>query len=464
MTELFIPRTEDPLLSVVMVTYGGWEWAAKSLTGLVEHTEPVYEVIIVDNASPDGTGERLQERVRGATLVQNATNVGFGPAANQGAALTSGPYLCFLNPDALVQQGWLPPLLEVLQNDPRAGAAVPRLLNLDGTLQEAGSLVGWDGTTWALGHGDDPEDLQYRFRRYVDFGSAACLVMPRWLFVELGGFDAAYVPAYCEDVDLCLSIGARGFRTAYQPRSIVRHARSASTDVQHAQRLIDRNRRILHHRWKEKLATRPSLDDLDDYPNRIFAARDSEELDRILLVLDDVPPNDPDDRASRLVYGTAALWPTARITLIAVQSRVAEAGASALLDRGVEVAAGVTDWGDWLARRRYHYSVVIVRGAKNVDQFRGPLWMTQPQAYRVYYADEENPQEAILWANAVLAAGDSAHDLRARNPEVSVLTLADDSSPEDGDFERSLIAAMARVGVAPPDPASVVPSASGTVH
>jgi GT2 family glycosyltransferase len=425
MTVLSIPRAADPLVSVVMVTYGGWEWAAKSLTALRENTDPVYEVILVDNASPDGTGERLRDDVQGVTLVLNDRNAGFGPAANQGAGLASGRYLCFLNPDALVQAGWLSPMLEILGSDPLAGAVVPRLINLDGTLQEAGSLVGFDGSTWALGNGEDPEDFQYRFRRYVDYGSAACLVMPRLLFLEVGGFHPAYVPAYCEDVDLCLTLSARGLRTVYQPRSVIHHARSASTDTARAQKLIERNRRILYRRWKERLARRPWLDDLAFYPHRIIAARDAEELDRILLVLDHVPPEDPRNAVSRLVHEMAALWPTARITVLAADGSDAKDRAPGLLDHGVEVVTGVADWEEWFARRRYHYTVVMVQGSGNVERFGGVLSETQPQAVRV---------------------------------GADAFTLRGDMGQSDQEFRRSLIHAMADLGIEPPEREMSVPA------
>jgi O-antigen biosynthesis protein len=437
MTTLAVPRADNPLLSVVMVTYGGWEWAKESLAALSEHTDPVYEVIVVDNASPDGTGQRLKSEVTGITLALNDRNSGFGPAANQGAGLASGPFLCFLNPDALVEKGWLGPLIDVLESDPIAGAVVPRLLNLDGTLQEAGSLVGFDGATWALGNGENPDDLQYLFRRYIDYGSAACLLMPRRLFIELGGFHPAYVPAYCEDVDLCLSISARGLRTVYQPRSVVRHARSASTDLERAQSLIERNRSILHHRWKDRLAERPWLTDLPYFPHRIIATRDAEQLDRILLILDEVPAKDPDDPVSRMVHEMSSLWPTARITLFATDPRsITEEEALPLLDAGVEVIANVNDWQDWFARRRYHYSVVIVRGAANVDRFGEALRQTQPQAAWLHVAKEEPEGEPSGWERLRLAKGaGSAYA-----------------------FRQSLIDAMAKAGIEPPAREMSVPA------
>jgi GT2 family glycosyltransferase len=432
-----------------MVTFGGWEWTKKSLAALVENTDPVYEVIVVDNASPEGTGWRLQSEVTGITLVLNDHNAGFGPAANQGAGLASGRFVCFLNPDALVQRGWLDPLIEAVETDPLAGAAVPRLLNLDGTLQEAGSLVGFDGGTWALGNGEDPDDFQYRFRRYVDYGSAACLLMPRELFIELGGFHPAYVPAYCEDVELCLSISARGLRTVYQPRSVVRHARSASTDLERAHTLIERNRRILYHRWKDRLGHRPWLADLPYFPHRIIAARDAEHLDRILLILDHVPTNDGEDPNFTLVHELAYLWPAARMTLVAADAgNASEEAIRPLLDAGVEVIVNVDDWQDWFAQRRYHYSVVILGGAANVERFGEVIRATQPQATRVYYAEDRPDDDSVRWAQAVFSPkGASRESVATISPGASLFELNDGRG-----LRRSLIEAMANLGVEPPDP------------
>lgn len=380
------PVAQQVDVTAVVVTYGGWDWATRALEALLECTGPVYEVVVIDNASPDGTGERLRAEVAGATVVLNDENIGFGPAANQGAALGTGRYLCFLNPDAIVEPGWLPPLLETLDADPRAAAAVPMLLNMDGTLQEAGSLVGFDGETWAYGHGDDPSDPAYRFRRYVDYGSAACMLVERAAFEVAGGFDPAYQPAYCEDVDLCLALAARGDRTVYEPRSRVRHARAASSDPARAQAMIERNRVRLFEKWQQVLTQRPWLSDIPFYPHRVIAARDAMCLDRVLVVLDRVPPEDDFLRA--LAQGL----PEGRVTLLATEG----GDSGPWPDRGVEVALGPRDWRAWLDLRPFHASVVIAPrdGAGPLDEH---LAETQPQARWL-------PLESLPTATADLAS------------------------------------------------------------
>ena len=188
MSGLAIPPTDHPELSVVMVTLNAWDWTRRALAALLEHTEAPLELIAVDNASTDGTVAGL-EAVEGITLLRNPTNTGFGPAANQGALRARAPLLLLLNTDALVHPGWLPPLRAVLEAEPDVAAVAPRLLHPDGSLQEAGSILWGDAEVWPYGPTGDAAAPEFRFRRDVDYASAACLLLRRSAFVEAGGFD-----------------------------------------------------------------------------------------------------------------------------------------------------------------------------------------------------------------------------------------------------------------------------------
>ncbi len=164
-----LPASDAPVASIVMVVRGAGDLALAALDSLRRHTPEPFEVVLVDNGSLDGTTSRLAA-VRGARLLRNRHNRGFGPAMNQGAAEARADVVVLLNSDALVGEGWLGPLLETL--DGGAGAAAPRLLNPDGSLQEAGAIVWRSGGTTAYGSGDDPERLEYRFRREIDYSGA----------------------------------------------------------------------------------------------------------------------------------------------------------------------------------------------------------------------------------------------------------------------------------------------------
>jgi O-antigen biosynthesis protein len=387
MTTLRFPAVDEPLVSIVMVTYGSWPLARRSLEAVVAHTDGVYEVIVVDNASPDDTPERLREEVEGATLLFNEVNTGFGAASNRGADEARGRYLCFLNSDAYVEEGWLPPLLQVFEDDPTAGASVPMLLNPDGTIQEAGSIVDSVGWAMALGSDESPDALEHRFRRSVDFASAACMLVERSTFLEVGGFDPVYGVGYFEDVDLCFKLRERGLRTIYEPRSRVVHERHGSGTSDLARQRMQTNRQIFYARWTEQLAQRPRLLEVANSRRRRIAARDVDALDRVLVFDDRVPFRDRgsgDPRMYKLLEQLAELWPAARITLAAADGREAARYAEPLLDLGIEVVCPPVDWEHWFKSRFFHYSAVITSRGQNVERFEGHLDRTQPQAMRAF--------------------------------------------------------------------------------
>lgn len=367
-----------------MVTYGGKEWIPRALAALAANTTVPYEVIIVDNASPASTLEVLAAVTgEGVTVIYNDRNVGFGPACNQGVLYATAPFICLLNSDAFVEPGWLPPLLDALERDPRAGAAVPCLLHVDGTLQEAAGAVGSDGATRALGDGASADQLQYRFRRYVDYGSAACLVMRRSVFARIGGFDPAYPMGYCEDVDLCFALGDLGLRTVYEPRARVRHVRWGSSSRSQAERRVFANQPILLARWRERLAGRPTLGTPPFREHDILQARDAEAFDRILVVGDGAADHRSSPaRVAWLASGLARWWPDARVTLLVGESSP-PSRVDALLAEGVEVACEA-DWEPWLQERRFHYSAVLLSGAVCFERFDPLIEATQPQAARIF--------------------------------------------------------------------------------
>jgi GT2 family glycosyltransferase len=337
---LAFPDPPAPDLTVLLVVHNAWDWTRKALEALRDHTPPRYQLVAVDNASTDGAAEGLDE-LTGATVLHNATNVGFGPAANQAALHARARHLVLLNSDALVHPGWLEALVEVADADPTVAAVGGRLLNLDGTLQEAGAIVWRDGSVTNYGDGDDAARPEYTFRRDVDHISAALLLIRRSAFVDAGGFDPVYAPAYLEDVDLCFSLHARGFRTVYEPAATATHVRWASGDRSQTERLLARNLPTFTTRWQTELAARPHHPAHHDR-RLLLAGRDAMCEARVLVVADAV-----DQAVSSTLDAIAHHWPSARRTLL-----TADANAAGL--DGVEVIDA-----DVLAERALHYDVVL---------------------------------------------------------------------------------------------------------
>lgn len=431
MTIVQFPAVQRPELSIIMVTWGAAELALESLKAIQARTDACYEVILVDNGSPDDTRERLASEVEGAAFVPLPTNVGFGSGSNVGAMHAKAPLLCFLNSDTVVLEGWLPPLLARLR-DPSIGAVVPCLLNPDGTLQEAGSCVKGDGFTFAYGSGDDPGRPPYRFARDVDYGSGACLIVRRSCFEAVGGFDPIFDPAYFEDLDLCLALRERGARTVYEPNSRVVHLRHGSGSSESAHGQMQSNQAHLCRKWPELQRGRPTSVGPDLREGSAITCRDAGNPYRLLFVDDRVPFHDRgsgDPRAAHLTTELARLWPRARITYLAVHPHEAERYVDQLWHDGIEVVWGVPDWDRWLEGRQFHYSVVVVSRHHNFERLDAALQRTQPQALRVYdieaLAFKRLERQSSVVQNAAVAAELRVEARDARRVEIDAVTSAD---------------------------------------
>jgi GT2 family glycosyltransferase len=362
---------QPPLVSVVMVAFGGsWDWAARALNALRRNTSEPYEVILVDN------GGRPDRSIRGHTgvrIIRNDANIGFGPASNQGAAHGRADAICFLNADAFVEPGWLPPVLERLA-DTRVGAVVPMKLNVDGSLQEAGAFVTGEAHAYVFGDGENPDAPEHNFARDVDFGSAACMAITRERFASTGGFDPAYRLAYYEDADLCFRLREDGLPPLFEPRSRVTHVRTVSTAAATLADVYSANRKVFLSRWKRAIVERPTFEQLRNDARVQLAARDLHASDRILLV-DGIDPV-----MQRLAAKLASEHPSLRVTLLTEQ--IDASTQRRLLRAGAEVVSSVQE-DEWLADRAGHYSHVVAAQHARSLRLRTLVEETQSQARMV---------------------------------------------------------------------------------
>jgi GT2 family glycosyltransferase len=209
-------------VSIVLVSYNSAAYLERSLRALALEDQDGVEIIVVDNASPDGSADQIERAFPHVRVIRNESNSGFGHACNVGARHASGEYLVFLNPDTVVEPGWLDPLIATLERDANVGLATSRivLLGNPGRINTCGGQIHCSGLTMCRGMG------QYRrsFETTTSVASVsgAAFAIRRSLFRILGGFDDAFF-MYQEDTDLSWRAHLLGYGTVCVAESVVRH-------------------------------------------------------------------------------------------------------------------------------------------------------------------------------------------------------------------------------------------------
>jgi N-acetylglucosaminyl-diphospho-decaprenol L-rhamnosyltransferase len=237
----------EPSLDVVIVAYRSRELLRGCLESLQAHPPSCpMKVIVVDNASGDGTVEMVKADHPGVDLIASPTNLGFAAATNLGARRGTAPYLLALNPDTAVTPGALDTMLGVLESHSEAGIAGPRLIRPDGSFDHAAKRF-FPTPLSALGHftGVGRRASSGRLAAYrapevdagrVDAVNGAFMLIRRSAFDRVGGFDEGYW-MYMEDLDLSYRLAQAGWLSWYEPSATVLHVKGGTVGGERSPRL-----------------------------------------------------------------------------------------------------------------------------------------------------------------------------------------------------------------------------------
>lgn len=335
------------------------------------------EVLVVLNEPAEGVSTTVRSRFPGVRLWTFRTNLGFGGAVNFVAAHATGEFIVLLNDDSVVEAGWLTALIDTARRRPRVGAVGSTFLNVDGSLQEAGSVLWANGRTSAVGSGG--VSAQWDFERRVDYCSGGSLLVRREAWCAAGGMDDRYFPAYYEDLDLCLRLDDLGWETWYQPLSRVRHIRSASSTRWFRAFLDEVNHERFVRQWSRVLEQR-------ELPGNVEAAawKAMRRSWRVLVVDDFVPAESMGSgfgRARDMLMELSAA-PDLHVALHP-RNGVGD-GVAALSSRGVRI---VRDLAAHLATPGVDYDVVVVSRPHNGEILGDLLAAHLPHAERIYDAE-----------------------------------------------------------------------------
>lgn len=258
----FLSTVALPKVSILIPTRNRLELLRKCLDGLfaLDYAGPI-EIIVIDNDSDDAaTAEYLEQlRGNGVTVLRHPGPFNFSAMNNRAAKLASGELLCLLNNDIEMENSsWLEAMVRHAIR-PGTGAVGALLKYPDGTVQHAGVSV---GTGDAAGHvyrgiavGDAGHRNMHRLTHEVTAVTAACMVIRKETFLEVGGFDETDLKVAFNDVDLCLKLSQRGYRNIFAGEACLTHHESKSrgsdfSEANHARYL--RELAHLQAKWKTK--------------------------------------------------------------------------------------------------------------------------------------------------------------------------------------------------------------------
>ena len=216
-------------LSIIIVNYNVKEFLQNLLNSISKASSNISkEIIIVDNASDDGSVEMIREKFPSAQLISNNKNLGFGKANNQALKIAKGKCVLLINPDTVVSEDTFDKLIQFFENNPGAGLVGCKILNPDGSLQLAcrRSFPGpWTSFCKVTGLSNLFPNSKI-FARYnltylsedqtyeVDAISGSFMMMRKEVYDKVGGFDEEFF-MYGEDLDLCYRIQIAGHKVFY---------------------------------------------------------------------------------------------------------------------------------------------------------------------------------------------------------------------------------------------------------
>ncbi len=223
-------------LSIIIVSWNVRRDIINCLDSIYDcHPSKPFEIIVIDNASSDGSTQEIRKQFPKVTCIANNQNYGFAGANNQGTKLAKGEYLLFLNPDTIIHSEALDYLVTFMDNNKDVGVCGPKLLNEDGTTQRSvrrfpsyrGALYRFtllkyfkifknSYQSWLM------KDFDHKSQRDVDQLMGAALLVRKSIIDKIDGFDENFF-MYYEEVDLCYRVKQHNWRIVFLPQVCITH-------------------------------------------------------------------------------------------------------------------------------------------------------------------------------------------------------------------------------------------------
>ena len=431
---LSFERSEQPVASVIVLAWKTAPYLLTCLRSLLRSTRRVScELVLVLNEPDSQLSSDVDRFVRGAVVIKSRVNLGYGGAINLGVRHSSGRYVVLLNDDTEVDPEWLEQLVETAERRAEAGAVGGTSLFFDGSIQEAGNVIWADGSTVKVGRGLPEGSTKYDFERRVDYCGGSSLLVRREVWDQLGGMEGElYYPAYYEDTDFCLRIAAElGAEVWYQPRSIIRHHESASTNSVFRDYLFLRNRELFVARWSDFLAERDEAHPEDLKAVDAAAWRAAGARPRVLLIDDQVAEPAIGSGYPRMFETVKTFVEQGNQVSIFTSLVDGSKHTREMSEMGVQVLDGYAehDLEAVLKDAFAPYTTIVISRPHNFERFVGVIRTVMPESPIVYDAEalfhRRIERQAALELEPSLREGLQREADAMRETEAAIATEAD---------------------------------------
>jgi GT2 family glycosyltransferase len=232
-----------PLISIVILNWNGKDSLSSCIQSAKEQTYPNIEVILVDNASTDGSAEYIKNLFPDLLLIANQENLGYGGGNNRGIQEARGKYIFILNNDTEIEKECVEELWRCMESNPEIGVTTPKILLYDrrNRISAAGLTIYPDGLS--IGRGRLEPQEKYNRMEEVFFGSGCASLLRKEMLEQIGLFDEDFF-AYAEDTDLGWRARLAGWKAFYVPEAVVYHHHSKTFGTYSPRKafLVERNR------------------------------------------------------------------------------------------------------------------------------------------------------------------------------------------------------------------------------
>lgn len=420
--KLTLPKVTKPIISIIIPAYNKFELTYHAIASIIlAYNETSYEVIVADDCSSDET-QQITDIIENVVHIRNQKNLRFLLSCNNAAKYCHGEFIIFLNNDTEVTSFWLDELIKPFE-DKTVGATGAKLLNTDGSLQDAGGIIWGSGQPWNVGNGSNVLAPEYNYTRQADYLTGAALCVKKSVWDEVNGFSKEFAPCYYEDTDIAFKIRHAGYKTLYIPFAQVIHfeGQSHGKDVTKGLKQYQKiNESTFKSKWFKEYKN-------NGEEGKELQLQKDRNIDHRILVIDYATPNAQTDAGSYAAVEEIKLLIDLGIKVTFVPENLAHMGKlTTLLQRlGVEVLYAP------------FYTSVFDVIEKRINEFNG-IYITRYSVAEKYLdAIRARTKAKIIFNNADLhflrelraveATGEYSldHALETRSKELKVISEVD---------------------------------------